>query len=400
VEVTVRKLASALLILALGAAACGGGGGGSGGDAGEGPIRIGLITSLTGNYAPLGTNDEKGVNLAVAQINQNGGINGRQVEVIVRNDETNPDQAVIAFNDLLGQEVDAVIGPVFSNSSLAVIPLAERNQMPFVSTSASDQQVEPIREYAFMTPPLASQVAERHLQHFQAEGMTRIALAHDTQSAYAVTGYTKIKELAAPYGVEFVADETFETGTGDFSALFTHVRESGADALMVWVTGAPAVVITKQFAEANLGMELVMTGAECSTLYTEPAGPAANGVILDCVAGVIGPHLPESELKDTVMEMAVPFQEQHGYYPPQFAFDAYTAMRALAAAIEKAGSTDADAIRSALEGLTMVTPSGRLEFGPDKHHALVPENISVVTIQNGEFVPTEWSRQELMNNFG
>jgi branched-chain amino acid transport system substrate-binding protein len=398
VEVTVRKLAAALLALALGAAACGGGGGGGGAE--EGPIRIGLITSLTGNYAPLGTNDEKGVNLAVAQINQSGGINGRQVEVVVRNDETNPDQAVIAFNDLLGQEVAAVIGPVFSNASLAVIPIAERNQMPFVSTSASDQQVEPIREYAFMTPPLASQVAERHLQHFQAQGMTRIALAHDTQSAYAVTGYTKIKELAAPYGVEFVADETFETGTGDFSPLFTHVRESGADALMVWATGAPAVVITKQFAAANLGMQLVMTGAECSTLYTEPAGPAADGVILDCVVGVIGPHLPDSDLKNTVTEMAVPFQEQHGYYPPQFAFDAYTAMRALAAAIEKAGSTEADAIRSALEGLTMVTPSGRVEFGPDKHHALVPENISVVTIQNGEFVPTEWSRQELMNNFG
>ncbi|MQA87618.1 MAG: ABC transporter substrate-binding protein [Streptosporangiales bacterium] len=399
-EVNVRKLASALLILSLGAAACGGGGGEGEGDAEEGPIKLGLITSLTGNYAPLGTNDDKGVKLAVDQINQAGGINGRKLEVIVKNDQTSPDQAAIAFNDLLGQEVDAVIGPVFSNSSLAVIPLAERNKMPFVSTSASDQQVQPIRKYAFMTPPLASQVAERHLQHFQAEGMTKIAIAHDTQSAYAVTGYNETKKRVAKYGVELVADETFETTTSDFSSLFTHVRESGAEALLVWVTGAPAVVVTKQFAGADLDMDLVMTGAECSTLYTEPAGKAAEGVLLDCVAGPIGPHLPEGDLKKSVMEMATPFQERHGYYPPQFAFDAYTATRVLAKAIEKAGSTDADDIQAALENLTMVAPSGMFNYRPDKHHGLVLEDVSVVEVKDGEFVPTEWSAQELQKDFG
>lgn len=395
-----RKLAAALLIMFLSAAACGGGGNGGGGGGDEGPITLGLITSLTGNYRPLGTNDELGAKLAVQHLNDAGGINGRKVEITVKNDQTDPNQAVIAFNELLGEDVDAVVGPVFSNSSLAVIPLAQRNQMPYVSTSASTQQVEPIREYAFMTPPTANLVAERHLQRFKAEGMTEIAVAHDTESSFAVTGYEAMKEVAPEYGVEFVADETFETATNDFSSIFTHIRGTGADALMVWATGSPAVVLTKQFATADLDMGLVMTGAECSTLYTEPAGEAAEGVALDCVAGAIGPHLPESELKQAVMEVAEPFEQANGYYPPQFAFDAYTAVQVLGAAFEEAGSTEAEQVQAALENLTLLTPSGTFEYTPTKHHGLSLEDLSIVTVKDGEFVPTEWSKQQLEKEFG
>lgn len=396
-----RKLAFALLTLSLAAtAACGGGGGGGGGGAEEGPIKVGLIAALTGNYRPLGTNDEKGVRVAVEQINKNGGINGRKIQLIVKNDQTQPEQSVIAFNELMGEDVVAVIGSAFSNSALAVIPLAERNKIPYISASASDQQVEPIRKYAFMTPPLASQIAERHLQEFQADGTTKIAVAHDTESSFAVTGYKKMKEMASKYGVEFVADETFETATSDFSSLFTHVRESGADALMVWATGAPAVVITKQFATADLNMDLVMTGAECSTLYTEPAGEAAEGVTLDCIVGVLGPDLPEGELKQVVMDTATPFEQKNGYYPPQFAFDANTAMQVLAEAIKNAGSTDREKIRTALESTSLTTPSGTLEFTPSKHHGLSLEDIAIVTVENGQFVPTERSQQQLEKDFG
>lgn len=394
-----RKIAPALLALSLTLTACGSGDGGGGSSEG-GPITIGMITSLTGNYKPLGTGDRRGAKLAVKQINASGGVNGRKLKLIIKNDNTNPDQSVVAFNELLGEEVPAVIGPPFSNSALAIIPLAQRNKMPYVSTSASQEQVKPVRDYAFMTAPTSRLVAERHLQRFQAQGVTQIAIAHDTQSSYAVNGYTAMKELAPQYGVEIVADENFETTTSDFSSVFTHIRGSGAEALMVWATGAPGVVSTKQFATSGLDMQLVMTGAECSTLYTEPAGEAAEGVILDCIAGVVGPYLPESKLKQVVSKMATAFEKQHGHYPPQFAFDGYSAVQVIAAAIKNAQSTDGEAIQAALEKLEKPVSSGTFEFTPKKHFGLSLEDIAIVEVKDGEFVPTEWSKKQLEKAFG
>ncbi|OLT04054.1 hypothetical protein BJF90_24480 [Pseudonocardia sp. CNS-004] len=285
-----RMRGALVAVLALFLAACGGGESGGGGD---GPIQLGQIASLTGNYTPLGTNDEKGAAQAVEEINAAGGVlGGRQLQITVRDDKTQPDQAVIAYNDLVDQGVAAVVGSSFSNSSLAAIPIAERNEIPYVSTAAADEQVEPVQAYGFMTPPTAGAVAEQLLRYFQASGMTRMAVAYDTQSAFAATGWTKQKELAGQYGIEFVAEEVFETGTTNFSPVFTHVRESGAQGLMVWATGAPAVIVTKQFDTAGLDIPLVMSHAEASTLYTEPAGPAAEGVIVASSLAVIGPHLP------------------------------------------------------------------------------------------------------------
>jgi branched-chain amino acid transport system substrate-binding protein len=126
-EVAVRTRVPALLAaLTLTVTTTGACGGDSSGDSGDGPIKIGLIVSMTGNYAPLGSEDKKAVDLAVEQYNGKGGLLGRKIEILFRDDKTLPDQAVLAFNDIKSKKVTAVIGPVFSNSALAVEPLTQR----------------------------------------------------------------------------------------------------------------------------------------------------------------------------------------------------------------------------------------------------------------------------------
>jgi branched-chain amino acid transport system substrate-binding protein len=389
------------LMLAL--TACGGSGdsGGSSGSGGSStePIVLGQIASLTGNYTPLGTNDKLGAAQAVAEINDGGGVlGGRKLEIKVADDKTQPDQAVIAFNDLASQDVVAFVGSSFSNSSLAVIPNAERQQIPYISTAAADEQVEPVSSYAFMTPPTAGAVAEQLLRYFQAQGMTNMAVAYDTKSAFAQTGWNKMKSMAGKYGITFVDEETFETTTTNFAPQLTHVGSSGADGLMVWATGAPAVIITKQFATANLGMPLVMSHAEASTLYTDPSGPAANGVIVASSLAVVGPHLPDSDVKDAALAMAEPFQQANGYYPPQFAFDGYGAVKLIAAAIEKAKSADPADIQKALNDLTLLTPEGEYTFSDQDHAGLTVDDVAVNVVTDGQFVPTDWSQQELQKS--
>jgi branched-chain amino acid transport system substrate-binding protein len=392
----VRKLRSLVPLLVATALALGGCSGSSGGGSGSGPIKLGAILSLTGNYTPLGSQDKLGAEPAVKEINDAGGLlGGRKLELITRVDKTQPDQSVIAFNDLAGQGVAAVVGSSFSNSGLATIPVAERGKVPYVSTAAADEQVEPVRRYAFMTPPTAGVVAERLLEYLQAQGMTRMAAAYDTKSAFAQTGWRDMQGKASQYGIQFVAEDQFETTTTDFSPVLTHVRGSGAKGLMVWATGAPAVTFTKQFAEADLGMPLVMSHAEASSLYTQPSGQAAEGVVVASSLAVVGPELPDSKVKQTILAMAQPFQQANGHYPPQFAFDGYSAVKLIAEAIRKAGSADRDKIRDALESTTLLTPEGEYRYTTEDHAGLRVEDVSINVVKDGNFVPTDWARQQL-----
>ncbi|MBV9946956.1 MAG: ABC transporter substrate-binding protein, partial [Myxococcales bacterium] len=293
---TWRKPAFGLAVLLVGAACRGS----PKAQDGAGPIRIGLIVSLTGNYSALGTEDEKAVRLAVEQVNAAGGLLGRKVELLTRNDETRPDQAVLAFNDVKGAGIVAMIGPVFSNAALAIEPLAERAGMPYLSLAPAQEQVQPIRSHVFVVPALSAMYAERFLQYLQAEDKRKIAVAYDSKSAYSVAGHAAIVPLAPKYGIEIVRDEAYETTTTDFGPLFTHVRDSDAQVLVFWGSGAPGITVTKQYASSGLKIPLFLTASQASRLWLDPVGGAAEGLTVESAIGVVGKFLPDGPQKKVV----------------------------------------------------------------------------------------------------
>jgi branched-chain amino acid transport system substrate-binding protein len=388
---TVPSILATLALTVTTASACGGGDSGSA----TGPIKVGLIVSLTGNYAPLGSEDKKAVDLAVDQVNAKGGVLGRKIEILFRDDKTLPDQAVLGFNDVKSKKVTAVIGPVFSNSALAVEPLTQREKIPYLSLAPASEQVKPIKSYVFVTPALSEMYAERYLQYFKYKGITKIAVAHDSKSAYAVAGYEGTKKFAAKYGVQIVGDEPFQTTTTDFSPMITHVKDSGAQALLFWGTGAPGVIVAKQYASSGLKVPLMLTGSQASKLWLEPVGAAAEGITVQSAIGVVGDHLPDGPQKQIIDQMAGPYKQKHGYAPPQFAQDGYSAALLLFEAIKKANSTDGEKIQKALETMTLVTPNGRFQYSATNHSGLTPDYISVNTVKNGQFVPTDWAKEQL-----
>ncbi|NBM18629.1 ABC transporter substrate-binding protein [Streptomyces sp. GC420] len=383
-------IATLVLSVSLTATACGS----PSASSGDGPIKLGLIASLTGNYQPLGTDNKKSVELAVQQINADGGVLGRKIELQVKDDKSQPDQSVLAFNNMK-DDVTAVIGSPFSNSALATIPVVDWAKVPYLSLTPADEQVDPIHPYVFLAPATSNTYAERLLQYYKATGVKKIAVAYDTKSSYAVAGYRGTKELAAEHGVKVVATETFQTTSTDFNSMFTHIKRTDAQALLVWATGAPGVIITKQYAASGLDVPLALTGAQASKLWAGPAGKAAEGVTVASSVGVVADQLPKSKLTKTAVDFAQAFNQEYGENPPQFAQDGYSAVQLLVAAIEKAGSTDHEKIRDALEGMTLTTPNGTYRYGAKDHSGLTADYISVNTFEDGAFVPTEWARAEL-----
>lgn len=387
-----RRFLPSLVCLLLAVTACGGGGGSGGGQ--SDPIKVGLIVSLTGNYTPLGSEDKKAVELAIEQVNAQGGLLGRKVELVSRDDKTAPDQGIVAYNQIKG-EIDALIGPVFSNSALAVEPLAQRDKMPYLSLAPAQEQVEPIKSYIFVTPALSSMYAERYLQYIQAEGIKTIAVAWDSKSAYSVSGHESMVAMAPKYGVTIAVDEPYETTTSDFSPVFQHVRDSKAEALVFWGSGAPGVTAAKQYVASGLKTPLFLTASQASKLWLEPMGTAAEGMTVQSAIGVVGDHLPAGKQKEVIDQMAGPYEQKHGYPPPQFAQDGYSASLLLFEAIRKSNSTDKVKVQQALESMDLITPNGRFRYSATDHSGLSPEYISVNTVKDGQFVPTEWAKEQL-----
>jgi branched-chain amino acid transport system substrate-binding protein len=392
-EVLVRRLLSSFFLLALllPAAACGeDSSGGSGSDA---PVKLGLILSLTGNYSSLGTENKKSIELAVEQVNSAGGVLGRSIELTVKDDKSLPDQSVLAFNEIK-DDVDAVIGSPFSNSALATIPLVDREQIPYLSLTPADEQVNPVHPYVFVIPATSGTYAERTLQYFQGTGLTKVAVAYDTKSSYAVAGFKGMQAKAVQYGVALVATEEFQTSATEFGAVFSRVKSSGAQALMVWATGPPGVAITKQYATVGAGIPLVLTGAQASKLFLDPAGAAAEGVTVASSIGVVGSSLPDGPIKESITKLGTAFQSKHGYAPPQFAQDGYSAVQVLVAAINKAKSSEPAKVQAALEELTLATPNGTYRFSKTDHSGLKPDFIAINKVSGGTFVPTDWAKSQ------
>ena len=361
----------------------------------ETSIKIGLITSLTGKFSALGSEDKKAVELAVEQVNAKGGLLGRQVSLLTRDDQTLPDQSVVAFNDMKGSDVVAIIGSPFSNSALATEPLAQREGIPYLSLTPAEEQVQPIKSYVFVIPALSSMYAERYLEYMRARKIERIVTAYDTKGAYAVSGHTAMAALAPKYGVRIVKDEEFETSTTDFSPLITHLEGTGAQAFVFWGTGPSAITLTKQYAAANVKIPLFMTGSQASKLWLGPVGAAGEKVTVSSAIGVVGEYLPDGPQKQVIDQMAAPFRERYGYPPPQFAQDGYSACLLLFEAVKNAGSLDHAKVQQALEHLSLVTPNGTFKYSPTDHSGLTPEFISVNVVSDGKFVPTDWAKEKL-----
>ncbi|HEY8643109.1 MAG TPA: ABC transporter substrate-binding protein [Candidatus Dormibacteraeota bacterium] len=386
-----------LLAMIVVTAACAGGSAPAAVSSPGAPIKIGLLTSLTGNYAPLGTNDKLAAQQMVDAVNAKGGVAGHHIDLMIEDDQSMPAQTIISYNKLVDAGVVAIEGPPQSTAELALIPIVDQKKVPDVSVGASDDQVIPVHPYVFQTTPLASQVAKACLKQIQSLKFTKLAMLTDTKNAYAIKGHDTTKALVSQFGVNIVADESFETTQTNFATQIARIVVAKPDLLLVWATGAPPVIITKQWGQAKTGIPLMMTAAEASPLYVNPAEPEVEGVYVQVTMGVIGQQVPASnKFKKLIDDFALPFQTANGNWPPQFAWDSMLAMTFIFDAIKRKGTTP-DQIQAGLETINLDTPQGHYTYAKDKHFGMPDSTNQMAVVQNKAFAPTPETQAVLAN---
>ncbi|MFT9820481.1 ABC transporter substrate-binding protein [Lysinibacillus sp. NPDC056185] len=363
----------------------------SGSEASANSIKIAGIFSASGGAAALGEPEMQTLKMLVDQKNADGGINGRKIDLVTYDDKSDQNEAILSMKKALTQDnVSLVIGGTTSGNSLAMLPLAEQNQVPYISVAASKQiymnENGQARKWVFKMPQDDQQAVERILQYLKDNNLTKVAWLNVANS-FGTGGHEEFVKHIENYGVESVIEDEFEATVTDAKPLLTRVKKANPDAIIVWGTVQESAVVIKNIRELALDIPVLASHGVATDQFIEVAGAAANDVILPTGKLLIADKLEDSNPQK---ELLIAYNEAFTakYNKPASTFGAYAAdaFSIATKAIEAKGS-DSEALRDYIEkelgeyvGLT-----GTFNITADNHMGLSPDSFAMVRIADGKW---------------
>ncbi|MGD9764961.1 MAG: ABC transporter substrate-binding protein [Candidatus Binatia bacterium] len=307
-------------------------------------IRIGEFGSLTGGTATFGISTHEGLMLALEEINAAGGLLGKPVRVITEDDQSKPEEAVTAVLKLIKQDqVSAVIGEVASSRTLAAAPQAQANRIPLLSPASTNPKVTQVGDYifraCFIDPFQGSTMARFAVNRLKAK---RIAILTDSKNDYSVGLTEFFRHTAQQLGAEIVAEESYAEGDIEFKAQLTEIKAANPDVVYVPGYYTEGALIARQARELGLNVPLLGGDGWDSPKTVEIGGKAVEGTY-------ITNHYSPEDQRPEVQQFIAQYQQKYGGKTPDaMAVLGYDAMRLMADAIRRAGSTAGPQIRDAL----------------------------------------------------
>ena len=381
-------MAAALAVALVGCSAGTSGTGTTGATSAE-PIKIGAIVSLTGTYAGLGDPEKKTIEMEVKRINEAGGINGRPVEVIFEDDGTDEAKAVAAASKLIEQDnVVAIIGATGTGQSMAVRSEIDRAGIPQVSMAGGSAITAKLDPLVFQTPWSNTLVVPFTMEYLKKQGITKIGLITDT-GGFGKDGKAVVTAEAPKFGIEIVSDQTFNPGDADMTAQLTNIKNSGAQAVVMWTSGKEAATVVKNAKQLGLTIPVYGSHGNARQEFIDGAGDAAEGFRF--AAGKI--LLPESYGKDsaeykTATEFVDRYTAEYGAAPSTFAGHAYDALYLIVEAARAAGDDlTPETLRAQLEKTKAFSGiGGSFTFSPTDHNGLTADDLNMYEVKNGTWI--------------
>jgi branched-chain amino acid transport system substrate-binding protein len=342
-------------------------------------IRIGEFGSLTGGTATFGTSSHEGLMLALDEINAGGGLLGKKVRVITEDNQSKPEESVTAVLKLIKQDqVSAVVGEVASSRTLAAAPTCQANRIPLLSPASTNPKVTQVGDYVFracfIDPFQGSTMAKFAVEHLKAK---RIAILTDMKNDYSVGLAEFFRETAKRLGAEIVAEESYSEGDIEFKAQLTEIKAENPDVIYVPGYYTECALIARQARELGLTQPLLGGDGWDSPKTIEIGGKAVDGVY-------ITNHYSADDERPAVQKFIADYKAKYGGKTPDaMAVLGYDAMKMMADAIRRAGSTDGPKIRDALAA-TRDFPgvSGNISIDADRN---ARKAIVIVQIRDGQY---------------
>jgi len=315
------------------------------------PIRIGAFLSVTGPAAFLGDPEQKTLEMVVERINAAGGVAGRKLVLFVYDDAGDAEKARTFAKRLLEQDkVDVIVGGSTTGTTMAVIPLAEQSGTPFLSLAGAVGIVEPVKKWVFKTPHTDRMACEKIFADMQSRKMTKLALISGT-GGFDKSMRGECLKVAAKYGIEVVADESYGAADTDMTAQLTKIKAApGVQAVLNAGFGQGPAIVTKNYRQLDLTPVLYQSHGVASKEFIRLAGDAAEGVRLPAAALLVAELLADGDAqKPVVVAYKRDYEARYKSDVSTFGGHAYDGLMLTVDALKRAGSTDRAKLRDAIE---------------------------------------------------
>lgn len=353
----------------------------------EAPIKIGAVVSATGAASFLGDPEGKTLRLYVDRINAAGGVLGRKLELVLYDDASDANKANSFARRLVMQdEVDAIIGPSTTGSTMAIAPQIEGAKIPMISLAAASVIVEPVRPWVFKMPHSDRMAAQKILGDMKSRGVTQFALLSDT-GGFGKSGRTETLKLAETMGLKVVEDQQYGEKDTDMTPQLTKIKSSPAQAIMIFGTGQAPAIIARNYQQLAIKQPLYTTHGQASQEFIRIAGDAAEGIRLPTPALLIAKALPDGDKQKAVsVSYQNAFESEYKTDVSSFGGYAHDAILMLVDAIKRAGGTNKEKVRAEIEKSNgFVGVSGVYTMSASDHMGLDVSAFRVVEVQRGVF---------------
>ena len=341
-------------------------------------MKLGGIGPLTGPLAIYGVTSTNGSKLAFEEINKNGGILGKQVEYIVLDEKGDSTEAVTAYNKLVDEGVVALIGDITSKPSLAVAEVAAQDNLPMITPTGTQFNITEagpnVFRVCFTDPYQGVVLANFAKNNLNAE---TAAVVVNNSSDYSDGVAKAFVEQAEKLGLKVVAKEGYSDGDKDFRAQLTKILPTNPDVLVVPDYYEQVALITTQARE--VGIKATFVGPDgwdgvAKTLDASAYGAVENSYFTN--------HYSLQDQSPKVQNFLKAYKEAYNEEPSAFSALSYDAAYMMKAAIEKAGTTDKQAVVDALKNLDYDGVTGHLTFDENNNPV---KAVTVLKIVNGEY---------------
>ncbi|HZV51162.1 MAG TPA: ABC transporter substrate-binding protein [Candidatus Dormibacteraeota bacterium] len=376
-----RRARVAALLLSLALAACGAGQS----RASAAPYRIGVVVSLTGSASQLGIGEANAARLAAREINDRGGAAGHRLDLLVRDDQSRPDQALQQARELLQQHVVALVGPSVVADCNAVMPLVQDSGPIDYCLSPGIQP--PNGSYVWSASVATGVFARRMMMYLKEQGLTRVALVSTTDASGLDGARATRAAVQSVGGVQLVADVQYPPTAVEVTSQLQQVKAADPQAVVVWSTGTPAGVALKGLQQLEIDVPVVTTNGNLSYAFVQRiAAYAPRRLLIPATRDFWWDQLPKGSAAYRLESSYHQAYEKAYGSPPDFGPGVgYDAIRILADVLGRAGS-DPARMRSTLQSLKgFVGVVGVYRFAPDDHRGLGLDDVAMVQVSNGGF---------------
>jgi branched-chain amino acid transport system substrate-binding protein len=335
-----KRLVSGLAIGIMAASTLAGCGGSASNE--SGPIKIGFVNHLTGDIAPYGQSMKNGTELAVEFINKSGGVNGRQIEVIYKDDQSKPDQAVAATKQLIEQEkVKIVVGSAASSFTLAMVPITQEAKVVHVNAISTNPKLAQAGAYFFALMPGDHDQGDAWMDLVKKNSIKEAAVVY-INNDYGNGVKDVFSKAFTAGGGKVLTTLSYNEGATGFQTQAQKLKESGAKYTFIVSHIKEGALFIKQAAEAGVQTQFVGDTALQTDDLIKQAGTGANGVMALSVGQKDHPKY---------QDFLKAYKEKFNAEPTIWSDFAWDTIMVAAEGIKKAGGTDPEKVRTALTGL-------------------------------------------------